>query len=273
MADLYAVLEVSRTATEQEIKKAYKRLALKWHPDKNPDKKEEALLEFKKISEAYEVLSDGEKRRQYDLVGRADAQPAPTTFSSSHFHNPFELFRSMFGDSYFGASSYDPFGDPFGSPFSSSPSTSAPWSGRRSTPMDDFFSPPSSMFRSGFGFGGGYSSFDNELSEGMTSTSRTTQVINGRKVSTESSTQVKAGKKTTITKTTRDGRMSVTEEVVDVGSGQTVSLTVDGVPRAGTALEYERRTSMADTCAASGRIEVERVAGRRATDGPAHLRK
>lgn len=72
-------------------------------------------------------------------------------------------------------------------------------------------------------------------------------------------------------RTTRDGRTSVTEEVKDVGSGRTLSLTVDGVPQAGSALEYERRVSMADTHAGSGRIEVEhaRGAGRRATDGGA----
>lgn len=59
MTDYYIVLEVSRTATAVDIKKAYRKLALKWHPDKNPEKKEEAEKKFKEISEAYEVLSDG----------------------------------------------------------------------------------------------------------------------------------------------------------------------------------------------------------------------
>ena len=57
--DYYSVLEVARTSSPGEIKKAYRRLALLWHPDKNPDKKEEAEKKFKEISEAYEVLSDG----------------------------------------------------------------------------------------------------------------------------------------------------------------------------------------------------------------------
>lgn len=60
MADYYEVLEVTKTATAVDVKKAYRKLALKWHPDKNPDKKEEAEKKFKEISEAYEVLSDGE---------------------------------------------------------------------------------------------------------------------------------------------------------------------------------------------------------------------
>jgi DnaJ-class molecular chaperone len=54
----YEILEISERATEGDIKKAYRQLALKWHPDKNPDRKEEAEKRFKEISEAYEVLSD-----------------------------------------------------------------------------------------------------------------------------------------------------------------------------------------------------------------------
>lgn len=70
MVDYYKVLDVSRTATEAEIKKAYKKLALRWHPDKNPDNPEESNKRFKEISEAYEVLSDEKKRRIYDQYGK-----------------------------------------------------------------------------------------------------------------------------------------------------------------------------------------------------------
>ncbi|XP_070393726.1 dnaJ homolog subfamily B member 6-like [Dermacentor albipictus] len=70
MVDYYAVLLVSRSATTDDIKKAYRKLALKWHPDKNPEKKEEAERRFKEISEAYEVLSDDKKRKVYDRYGR-----------------------------------------------------------------------------------------------------------------------------------------------------------------------------------------------------------
>ncbi len=58
--DYYEILELPKTASENDIKKAYRRLALKWHPDKNPDNSKEAEKRFKEISEAYEVLSDSE---------------------------------------------------------------------------------------------------------------------------------------------------------------------------------------------------------------------
>ncbi|MFA5322086.1 MAG: DnaJ C-terminal domain-containing protein [Smithella sp.] len=69
--DYYQVLGVDKKAPADEIKKAYRKLALKWHPDKNPNNKS-AEEKFKKISEAYAVLSDAEKRKQYDQFGSAD---------------------------------------------------------------------------------------------------------------------------------------------------------------------------------------------------------
>lgn len=68
MEDYYQTLGVSRTATQEEIKKAYRKLALKYHPDKNPG---DAVSEekFKKVNEAYSVLGDEEKRRSYDAYG------------------------------------------------------------------------------------------------------------------------------------------------------------------------------------------------------------
>lgn len=70
MVDYYAILIIPRNASTDDIKKAYRKLALKWHPDKNPDKKEEAERRFKEISEAYEVLSDDKKRKVYDRYGK-----------------------------------------------------------------------------------------------------------------------------------------------------------------------------------------------------------
>ena len=69
--DYYQVLGVDKKATADDIKKAYRKLALKWHPDKNPNNKA-AEEKFKKISEAYAVLSDDKKRGQYDQFGSAD---------------------------------------------------------------------------------------------------------------------------------------------------------------------------------------------------------
>ena len=69
--DLYALLGVERSATAAQIKTSYKKLALKWHPDKHPEEEREAATEkFKEISGAYQVLSNTEKREYYDRTGR-----------------------------------------------------------------------------------------------------------------------------------------------------------------------------------------------------------
>ena len=67
MQDYYSVLGVSKNATNAEIKSAYRKLTLKWHPDRNKDPK--AADEFKKINAAYEILSDESKKKQYDAMG------------------------------------------------------------------------------------------------------------------------------------------------------------------------------------------------------------
>ncbi len=99
--DFYKILGVEKTASAQEIKKAYRKLALKYHPDHNPnDKKAEEM--FKKISEAYEVLSNDEKRAKYDQFGHAAFTQGGGAAYSSHggfggFQDPFDIFREVFG--------------------------------------------------------------------------------------------------------------------------------------------------------------------------------
>lgn len=70
MVDYYKVLQVEHNCSQSDIKKAYKKLARKWHPDKNPKCQEEATKRFKELSEAYQVLSDDQKRRTYDHHGK-----------------------------------------------------------------------------------------------------------------------------------------------------------------------------------------------------------
>jgi len=84
--DYYKILEVEKNATEEDIKKAYRKLALKWHPDKNPNNLEEAKKKFQEIAEAYSVLSDKKKRQQYDMGGVEDFT-SPFSGSSGFSHS------------------------------------------------------------------------------------------------------------------------------------------------------------------------------------------
>jgi DnaJ-class molecular chaperone len=106
--DYYAILGVPRDADAARLKKAYRKLAMKWHPDKNPDNQAEAQAKFQDISEAYDVLNDPDKRRIYDQFGedglKAGAGGGGYTFTQG---NAEEIFRTFFGGS-------SPFGDIFG---------------------------------------------------------------------------------------------------------------------------------------------------------------
>ncbi|XP_025982549.1 dnaJ homolog subfamily B member 4 isoform X2 [Glycine max] len=75
--DYYKILQVDRSAKDEDLKKAYRRLAMKWHPDKNPNNKKEAEAKFKQISEAYDVLSDPQKRGIYDQYGEEGLNGVP----------------------------------------------------------------------------------------------------------------------------------------------------------------------------------------------------
>ena len=72
--DYYEILGVEKTANDEELKKAYRKMAKKYHPDANPDNKAEAEAKFKEVNEAYEVLSNPQKRKMYDQFGTADPQ-------------------------------------------------------------------------------------------------------------------------------------------------------------------------------------------------------
>ena len=96
MADYYEILEVSREATDVEIKKSYRRLAVKYHPDKNPG---DATAEekFKEISHAYSVLSDPQKRQMYDQYGEEAFTRGGMGGGNAGGFDPFDLFREAFG--------------------------------------------------------------------------------------------------------------------------------------------------------------------------------
>ncbi|MCS7004927.1 MAG: molecular chaperone DnaJ [Cytophagales bacterium] len=110
--DYYEILEVSRDASAEDIKKAYRKMALKYHPDKNPGDKQ-AEERFKEAAEAYEVLSDPEKRKIYDRYGHAglNGMGGGSGGTGPSMEDIFSRFHDIFGES--------PFGDFFGGAFSS----------------------------------------------------------------------------------------------------------------------------------------------------------
>jgi len=134
--DYYAILGIGRNASQDDIRKAYRQSALKWHPDKNQDNKEEAERKFKDIAEAYDVLSDPKKKGIYDQFGEeglkgggpsapegaggeATGGGMPSGFSYQFSGDPNDMFARFFKDSFqrshsFGSSPFDDFGGLFG---------------------------------------------------------------------------------------------------------------------------------------------------------------
>jgi molecular chaperone DnaJ len=104
--DYYEVLGVGRNASEEEVKRAYRRLAVKFHPDKNPDDPH-AEEKFKELGEAYDVLMDSDKRAAYDRFGHGAFASGGAGFGG--FHDPFDIFREVFGGGGFGGGIFETF--------------------------------------------------------------------------------------------------------------------------------------------------------------------
>ncbi|XP_009994574.1 PREDICTED: dnaJ homolog subfamily B member 2 [Chaetura pelagica] len=224
MVDYYAALGVSRGASADDIKKAYRKAALKWHPDKNPDNKEYAEQRFKEIAEAYEVLSDKQKRDIYDRYGkdglmgaagpggsRADARAPEFTFT---FRSAHDVFREFFGGR-------DPFADFFDE---MSPFSELRGPGPRHHGGGHFFSsfPGSSdFFASSFSSGA-------DAGLGFRSVSTSTTFVNGKRITTKRI--IENGQE----------RVEVEED------GELKSIHIDGVPDdMALGLELSRREQQA----------------------------
>src|SRR3989344_384803 len=96
-SDYYDILGVDKNATADEIKKSYRRQALEWHPDRHSDNKEAAEKRFKEINEAYQVLSDSNKRQAYDQFGSSAFEPGGAARGGG---NPFAGGQGPFTYSY-----------------------------------------------------------------------------------------------------------------------------------------------------------------------------
>ncbi len=111
--DYYEILGVSKSASDDEIKKAYRKLAIKYHPDKNPGDKE-AEAKFKEVSEAHEVLSDKQKRARYDQFGHAGVGGAGSTSGNPYQHGSFNFNGQNFNFDFGGGGLDDILGSIFG---------------------------------------------------------------------------------------------------------------------------------------------------------------
>ncbi|XP_048211022.1 dnaJ homolog subfamily B member 8 [Perognathus longimembris pacificus] len=196
MANYYEVLGVPTNASPEDIKKAYRKLALRWHPDKNPNNKEEAEKKFKQVSEAYEVLSDSKRRLVYDRAGCSESwraggagPPCGGPFGGGYtFRNPEDIFREFFGG-------LDPFSfDFWEAPFGSARGRGHGLRGAFAAGFGEFpaFMEAFSSFDSLGHGGGGRTTFSSTSfggsgagSSGFKSVMSSTEMVNGHKVTTK----------------------------------------------------------------------------------------
>uniref|UniRef100_A0A0P4VR98 Putative chaperone protein dnaj n=2 Tax=Rhodnius TaxID=13248 RepID=A0A0P4VR98_9HEMI len=227
MVDYYKILEVNKGASTADIKKAYRRLALKWHPDKNPDNADEANKKFKEISQAYEVLSDDKKRRIYDQygveglngMGGGGRGPGSRHFDddmdfgfSFTFRDPEEVFREFFG------------GSPFANLFRGSAGGRRHHGGHHDT-LSQMFSPFGSF---GLGFDDMFAGLDQGGGGGagvqFTSFSSSFNgPTNGVSKKTTTSTRFINGKKITTKKVIENGKETVMQYENDVLKSKTIN--------------------------------------------------
>ena len=147
--DYYGILGIQKNATEDQIKKAYKKLALKWHPDRNPNNTKEAEQKFKEIGEAVEVLTDKKKREIYDMYGEEGLKGMPEGGNGGGGGNPFNFSGGMPQGAKFSFHSNGPAG------FSDPSDIFAQFFGARSPFSSEFHFDDDDDMRGGFGGMGG----------------------------------------------------------------------------------------------------------------------
>lgn len=231
----YQVLCIEKSADENQIRKAYKKLAMKWHPDRNPDNAKEAEEKFKEIGEAYACLSDKDKKLIYDKYGHdglsAGHERTPgghfqpgrfSGFSDFNFTSARGMFDNLFQTGFFGDDD-DFFSDHFKAFSKKGSSKGTP----NSSPFGAF---------GGFGFddhddifsqGSLFKSFSRSNTGGMPGVSKTkstsTVIKDGKKVITEKTTTTTADGKTTVEikeiVSDQDGRNAIQRKYIQQGSG------------------------------------------------------
>lgn len=234
-SEYYQTLGVDRSADDASIKKAYRKLALKWHPDKNPDNKDEADRRFKNISEAYDVLSDPDKKRIYDKYGKEGLTGSSPSggggnhgfsfqFGGSrgggfHFRSADDIFRDFF--------EHDPFGEDILADF-----FGGAFGGRSRANRGNNVSRRMDPFGMMGGFGGGFGSAFNDSfftsgSGGFSSSTSFSSGGGGSFKSTSTSTKVVNGKKVVTKKVVENGK-----ETVEVYENNVLTKrSIDGVPQ------------------------------------------